>query len=316
MPKGKKLFLGLLQLDELRLNMRNCCIVALCIVFYGCSSSQNSPESSITANQILQDVSWLASDEMQGRHYRSTEARKAAKYIADKWKLAGLTPLPTKTSMYLPTGDSRDSPNVAAMYKGTGDTFVLITAHYDHLKPRRSGKDKIYNGADDNASGTAALLAIAHALSKLQTPIQSSIVLVAFTGEEAGLVGSKYFANNSPIPLARIRGLMNLDMISRGEPNTIFLEGAPDAPRINMAIVRANKQVSLNIIRNAHTDWLHRSDQAPFLEKNVPCIFLSVEDHEDYHQVTDHTDKIIPELAAKTARLAFLAAIDLAHPVP
>lgn len=264
----------------------------------------------------MRDVSWLASDQMQGRHYRSMEARKAATYIADAWKQAGLTHLPTKSSMYLPTGDVRDAPNVAAMHKGTGDSYVIITAHYDHLKPRRFGEDRIYNGADDNASGTAALLAIANALAQLKQPLQSSIVLIAFTGEEAGLVGSTYFANNSPIPLRKVRGLINLDMISRGEANTIFLEGAPDAPRISMAIRKANKHIGLHIIRNAHPDWLSRSDQAPFLDKGVPCVFLSVEDHEDYHRVTDHTDKILPELAAKTAQLTFLAAIDLAHPVP
>jgi hypothetical protein len=288
----------------------------LLTIFSGCTNTQKTPVSTITADKILQNVSWLASDELQGRYYRSVEARKAAKYIADKWKLAGLIPLPTKTSMYLPTDDVRDSPNVACMYKGTGNTYVLLTAHYDHLKPRRTGKDKIYNGADDNASGVSALLVIANALEQLQTPLQSSIILVAFTGEEAGLVGSEHFANNPPIPLHNIRGLINLDMISRGEPNTIFLEGAPDAPRINLAITKANKQIGLNIVRNAHPDWLYRSDQAPFLEQGVPAVFFSVEDHEDYHRVTDHTGKIIPELAAKTAQLAFLAAIDLAHPVP
>ncbi len=259
---------------------------------------------------------WLASDELQGRYYRSQEARKVASYIATKWKNASLIPLPNETSMFLPTDDFRDAPNVAGMYKGIDDTFVLLTAHYDHLKPRDSGKDKIYNGADDNASGTAALIAIADALSTLQSPLQSSIVLVAFTGEEAGFVGSEYFANNSPIPLEKIRGLINLDMISRGEPNTIFLEGASDAPRLSMAISKANKSVGLTIIRDRHPDWLYRSDQAPFLRKGVPAVFLSVEDHEDYHQVTDEVDKIFPELAAKTARLAFLAACDLACHVP
>jgi hypothetical protein len=296
--------------------MRNKLITLSILLCSGCNSTQQTPVSSITSSEIVEDIAWLASDEMQGRHYRSLEARKAAKYIADKWKLAGLTPLPTRTSMYLPTDDLRDSPNVAAMSKGEGDTFVVLTAHYDHLKPRRTGKDKIYNGADDNASGTASLIAIAKALYKVQTPLQSSIVLIAFTGEEAGFVGSEHFASNSPIPLSKIRGLINLDMISRGEPNTIFLEGAPDAPRINMAIVRANKQIGLNIVRNKHTDWLYRSDQAPFLEKNVPCVFLSVEDHEDYHQVTDHVEKIIPELATKTTQLTFLAALDLASQVP
>ena len=105
-------------------------------------------------------------------------------------------------------------------------------------------------------------------------------------------------------------------MISRGEANTIFLEGAPDAPRISVAISKANKEVGLKIIRNAHPDWLQRSDQAPFLNRGVPCVFLSVEDHEDYHQVSDHADKILPDLAAKTAKLVFLAAVDLAGGVP
>ncbi|MDP7005274.1 MAG: M20/M25/M40 family metallo-hydrolase [Phycisphaerales bacterium] len=296
--------------------MRNFLLLIVLLLFLGCNQNQTNPLSTITPEVIYRDVSWLSSDELQGRHYRSDEARKAAKYISDHWKNSGLLPLPNKKSMYLPTDDFRDSPNVAAMHIGTENTYVLITAHYDHLKPRRRGKDKIYNGADDNASGTAALLAIASALSKLNTSTKSSIVLVAFTGEEAGLVGSEHFANNPPIPLHQIKGLINLDMISRGEPNTIFLEGAADAPRINLAINRANKIVGLDVIRGKHPDWLYRSDQAPFLEKNIPCVFFSVEDHDDYHKVSDHVDKIMPKLAAKTAQLVFLTALDLAGQVP
>jgi hypothetical protein len=298
------------------LNLLKYTVISFLICCTACSSKIPSPVDSITEQNIIRDVTWLASDALQGRHYRSIEARKAANYIATAWKEAGLTPLPSQNSMYLPTDDLRDSPNVAAIYKGTGDTFVCITAHYDHLKPKRNGDDRIYNGADDNASGVAALISIGNALSKVTSKIESSIVLIAFTGEEAGFVGSQHFANNAPIALNKIRGLLNLDMISRGEPNTIFLEGAPDAPRINMAIVRANAQIDLHIIRNAHPDWLYRSDQAPFIEKNVPAVFFSVEDHEDYHRVSDHADKILPELATKTTQLVFLTAIDLARPVP
>jgi Zn-dependent M28 family amino/carboxypeptidase len=94
------------------------------------------------------------------------------------------------------------------------------------------------------------------------------------------------------------------------------LEGAPDAPRISQAISKANKTVGLTIIRDKHPDWLRRSDQWPFLQQGVPAVFLSVEDHEDYHRVTDHADKILPDLAAKTTRLVFLAALDLARHVP
>jgi hypothetical protein len=288
-------------------------LLSLC----SCTAKQVSqPVDVITPTKILSEVTFLASDAMQGRYYRSNEARIAAKHIAQTWKNAGLIPLPNQTSMYLPIDDLRAAPNVAAMLQGTNSEFVLITAHYDHLKPLRSGKDTIYNGADDNASGTAALLVIADALSKLHTTPEASIVLVAFTGEEAGFVGSKHFANTSPIPMQSIRGLLNLDMISRGERNTIFLEGAPDAPRISIAISKANKKVGLRIIKNKHPEWLHRSDQAPFLERGVPSVFFSVEDHEDYHRVTDHTEKILPDLAAKTAQLAFLAAINLAGGVP
>ncbi len=278
----------------------------------GCNSQPHAPISQITANGILEDVRWLASDELQGRYYRSNEARIAAQYIADKWKDAGLVPLQGTSSMYLPVDDLRAAPNVAAMWQGTGDTYVLLTAHYDHLKPRRRGEDKIYNGADDNASGTAALIAIAKAVTSLPDRLDASIVFVAFTGEEAGFIGSEFFAANPPFPLRNIKGLINLDMISRGDSNTIFLEGAPDAPRISVAINKANKQVGLNIVRNAYPDWLERSDQAPFIDRGVPSVFLSVEDHEDYHRVTDHADKILPDLAAKTAQLAFLAAVDLA----
>ncbi|MBC8203584.1 MAG: M20/M25/M40 family metallo-hydrolase [Planctomycetes bacterium] len=296
--------------------MRNLFLLSL-FLLCNCESKQATlPVEFITPTKILDEVTFLASDEMQGRYFRSNEARIAAKHIAQTWKNAGLVLLPNQNSMYLPIDDLRAAPNVAAMLQGTGNEFVLITAHYDHLKPRRSGTDKIYNGADDNASGTAALLVIAEALSKLQTTPEASIVLVAFTGEEAGFAGSKHFANTAPIPMHRIRALINLDMISRGEQNTIFLEGAPDAPRISLAISNANEKIGLRIIKNKHPDWIHRSDQAPFLEQGVPSVFLSVEDHEDYHRVTDHTEKILPGLAAKTAQLSFLAAIDLAGGVP
>ena len=261
------------------------------LLLCSCASKQiYQPVKCITPTKILDEVTFLASDEMQGRYYRSDEARLAATHIAQTWKNSGLVPLPNQTSMYLPIDDLRAAPNVAAMVKGTGSEFVLITAHYDHLKPRRLGTDKIYNGADDNASGTAALLVIAEALSKLNTTPEASIALVAFTGEEAGFVGSEHFANTAPIPMNQIRGLINLDMISRGERNTIFLEGAPDAPRISLAISKANKEIKLNIIKNQHPEWLYRSDQAPFLEQGVASVFLSVEDHEDYHRVTDHTE--------------------------
>ncbi|MEW6071389.1 MAG: M28 family peptidase [Planctomycetota bacterium] len=144
------------------------------------------------------------------------------------------------------------------------------------------------------------------------SPPPATLVAVAFTGEEIGLVGSRFFVAHPPIPLEEIRGVFNLDMVSRGEPNLVFCEGGPSAPELRAAVERANDRVGLDIRFDAHPEWLHASDHGPFLDVGVPALYLGVEDHADYHRVTDHADRILPELAARVARLAFLAALDLA----
>ena len=182
------------------------------------------------------------------------------------------------------------------------------------MKPKREGDDRIFNGADDNASGTAALIAIAKAIHTLQPKLTSSIVLLATSAEEAGLVGATHFADEERLPMHQIKAVINLDMISRGDPNTIFLEGSPDAPSISVALHNANQNVGLTIVRDKHPDWMYRGDQRAFWQAGIPSVFLSVEDHEDYHMVTDEVDRVIPELAAKTAEITLHAAIELAGP--
>lgn len=278
----------------------------------GCASPHGAAPGAVTAAGIQADVNWLADDARGGRWYRSIGGWEASAYIKDAYEAAGLQPLPGCDSIYLPTNDPRDAPNVAAMWPGSDDTYVMLIAHYDHLRPRGRGEDRIFNGADDNASGTAALLAIARWLQANQPMLEASIVLVSFTGEEAGFVGSRHFADNPPFSLERVRGLINLDMISRGERDLIFLVDGPGSAHIDAAIERANADVGLRIVRDQHADWLRRGDQAPFIDRGVPCVFLSVEDHEDYHKVTDHADRIIAGLAADTTRLALGAALELA----
>ena len=105
-----------------------------------------------------------------------------------------------------------------------------------------------------------------------------------------------------------------MDMISRGERNTIFIEGAEGAPKLMKALEKANRKIGLVLRVDEHPDWLSRSDQWPFIRKGVPALLFSVEDHEDYHQVSDHADRIMPDLARNVARLAALATLDLAGP--
>ena len=193
-----------------------------------------------------------------------------------------------------------------------GAGVVIVGAHFDHLAPKRRGEDKIYNGADDNASGTAGMLAIARALVPMGAQLRSSVLFIAFNGEEAGLKGSRQFVRHPPVPLDSIRGLFNMDMISRGEENVIFIDGAEQSQDVIRVLRTANEEIGLDLRIDTHPDWLRRSDQWPFLRKGVQAVLFSVEDHEDYHEVTDHADRIIASLAAKVSKLVALAVLDLA----
>ena len=219
---------------------------------------------------------------------------------------------------FQPLADAEAAPNVIAVLPARegsprADRTILVTAHYDHLPPKRRGEDRIFNGADDNASGVCGMIAIARALAALPERPACRVMFIAFTGEEAGLRGAKRFVEHPTVPLDSIDALFNLDMISRGEENLIFCDGRDFSEPLREALRAANAAVGLEIRFDLHPDWLDRSDQGPFLAKGVPAVLFSVEDHEDYHQVTDHADRILPGLAAKTSRLVALATLLLAE---
>ncbi|MGA1056895.1 MAG: M20/M25/M40 family metallo-hydrolase [Phycisphaerales bacterium] len=219
---------------------------------------------------------------------------------------------------FQPLADAEAAPNVIAVLPARegsphADRTILITAHYDHLPPKRRGEDRIFNGADDNASGVCGMIAIARALASLPQRLPCQVMFVAFTGEEAGLRGAKRFVEFPPVPISSIAAMFNLDMISRGEENLIFCDGRDFSEPIREALRAANAAVGLEIRFDTHPDWLDRSDQGPFLAKGVPAVLFSVEDHEDYHQVTDHADRILPGLAMKTSRLVALATLLVAE---
>jgi Zn-dependent M28 family amino/carboxypeptidase len=199
---------------------------------------------------------------------------------------------------------------------GAGTGYIIVSAHYDHMRPRRSGDDKIYNGADDNASGIAGMLAVARAMKACSAAGQGpacTVIFIAFNGEEAGLLGSMAYAKSPTVPLAEIRGVFNMDMISRGPVRQIYIDGGEIGAPVTAALRSANEAIGLKLRTDEHPDWLDRSDQGPFLAKKVPAVLFSVEDHEDYHQVTDEVAKIDASLAAEVAQLVALAAIDMSR---
>ncbi|MFK7959246.1 MAG: M28 family peptidase [Phycisphaerales bacterium] len=272
----------------------------------------------ITAPDLVDTIEHLASDHMNGRHWKSVEGFMAAGWIAGRMHALGLEPCAADGTWFDPLAGHDDaSPNVMGRIRGTGDGIVLVGGHYDHLRratDKPAGADVIYNGADDNASGISAMLAVAEALLKVHagTPLKSTVIFVGFSGEESGLRGSRDIAANPPFDLDQMRGLYNMDMISRGKENLICVDGPIRSPRLAAALRRANTVVGLDFSWDEHPDWLPRSDQAPFLAKDRQAVLFSVEDHEDYHQVTDHADKVLPKLVERTTRLVALAAWDVA----
>ncbi len=196
---------------------------------------------------------------------------------------------------------------------------VVIGAHFDHVglggrfsaNPERKGE--IHNGADDNASGTSAVIEIAKAAAADRTRFPRSLVFVAFAGEERGLLGSAHYANNPPVPLSNTVAMLNLDMIGRshGKLQTSGLDKAPSLEADLLAAIKAAGGIDLG----REGPGSGRSDDANFLQRRIPSIIFFTGFHSDYHRPGDDWEKIDAQGTARVATIALeLAARIAARP--
>jgi hypothetical protein len=219
--------------------------------------------------------------------------------------------------------DRAEPPNVVGVLRGGDpvlrDTYLVISAHMDHVgigTPDASG-DSIYNGADDNASGTAALMAIARAFTSLPEAPARSVIFLAVSGEEKGLLGSRWFADHPTVPLDQIVGNINIDMIGRNAPDSIVAIGKEYSSLGPLArdLAAANPQLGLTVSTDLWPGerFFFRSDHFSFAAKEIPAIFFFAGTHEDYHRPGDRVERIDADKAARVARLAFLLALEVAQ---
>ena len=182
------------------------------------------------------------------------------------------------------------------MVRGTAerDRYVLVSAHYDHLGVRGG---QVYRGADDNASGVAAMLAAARWFRA--HPPRQSLLFVAFDAEEEGLQGARHFVAHPPVPLDRISTVVNMDMIGRGDKNVLFVAGTHHYPALKPIVEDAARGRSITVAFGHDQpglppgdDWTQSSDHGPFHTARVPFLYFGVEDHPDYHKPSDTADKI------------------------
>jgi len=211
--------------------------------------------------------------------------------------------------------EEHEVSNVAALLPGSDpllrDSYVILTAHYDHVgvgAPDAQG-DSIFNGADDNASGTAVLMRVASALASLPEAPARSVLFLAVSGEEQGLLGSAYYAAFPTVPETSIVANINMDMIGRNHPDTLFAIGEDYTTLGALAhrIVADRPELGLLLAPDPAPEEqiFLRSDHYSFVELGIPALMFTTGLHEDYHAPSDHAERIDADKAARIGRLIF-----------
>lgn len=261
--------------------------------------------------QILQYVKELSSDKYEGRETGTRGAVKAKNYIVNVFKKMGVHPLGSKFEQSFPMPKNEHieyGENVIGWIKGSEkpNEYIVISAHYDHEGIKNN---QIYNGADDDASGIAALFAFAEYFQK--HPPKHSVILAAFDAEEKGLVGSYFFVKNPIINKNQLKLTINMDMISRSDQNELYAVGPQHYPHLKPYVEKVQKVGNVEL-KIGHKEWTYMSDHAGFHQANIPFVYFGVEDHKDYHQPTDDFENIHPTFYVNSIQtiISFFKKID------
>jgi hypothetical protein len=337
--------------------------LAAIVLLPGCRTAESgsTPYPVADANHLYRDIAYLANDRLEGRRAGTAGNDSAAVYIARRHAALGLRPLAIDTTRsecrvspapstcltflqgFLARGtevsraghpEGVRTQNVVAMVPGSDqalrDEYVVIGAHFDHLGRSTAGsldpeaKGVIRNGADDNASGTAAVMELARLFAA--HPARRSIIVVSFSGEEIGLLGSQWFVDHAPVALDSISAMVNLDMVGRLRNDKLIVYGVSTATELPSIIASANVAPALSI--SSVGDGFGPSDHSSFYAKGIPVLHFFTDLHEDYHRASDKIDKInalgeahVVDLAERVVRAiadrpTLLTAVRVAAPPP
>ncbi|SEJ02840.1 Peptidase family M28 [Cyclobacterium xiamenense] len=262
----------------------------------------------IDQSRLLADMRTLSSDSMEGRAPMTEGGRMAREYIRERFESIGLgSQFPGYRQEFVldaAKGAEGLGVNILGFIPGSASAeIILLLAHYDHLGKKG---EAIYNGADDNASGTAALLEMAAYFSE-NLP-RHSFLFVATDAEEKGLVGARALLRDFPFPLEEVKAVVNMDMISRSDDRTLYAVGTRFYPQFRPFLEAAAGRSSIRLVLGndggaGQKDWSKASDHGPFHERNIPFIYFGVDDHKDYHQPTDTFENIQPDFYVAACEL-------------
>lgn len=287
------------------------------------------------STQIRRDIEVLASEKFEGRRTGTPGNDSAAAYIAGRYAALRLSPAPDASGgcglacaasylrRFTATEPVRGGPpsqlptqNVIGIIPGTDpalrNEYVVIGAHFDHLGRSTVGAldpdhgSEIRNGADDNASGSAAVLALARRFAR--SPAKRPILVTHFSGEEEGLLGSAYLVEHPPVPVTQMVAMLNFDMVGRLRDDKIIVYGLGTAAEMKSVLDSANAGMGLKL--SLVPDGTGPSDHSSFYLKDIPVLHFFTDVHADYHRASDDADKInvagevrVVDLAERAARI-------------
>lgn len=280
----------------------------LFFIFLGAFISCN--KTATTTVSLQDDVTFLASDALQGRQTGTEGEKKAAAYIAQRFENLGLQLKGTNGFLQPFTFKPKTNPHEEVKFDVNGDgtitgnnvigfidnkasNTIIIGAHFDHLgfggegSLFREKKKAIHNGADDNASGVAVMLQLASKLKEKNT--QNNYLFIAFSGEEMGLLGSNYFVKNPTIDLSKVSYMLNMDMVGRmKQDSTLAVYGVGTSPIFKQVLKAHNNKFKLV----QQESGVGPSDHTSFYLANIPVLHFFTGQHEDYHKPSDDSEKL------------------------
>lgn len=253
-------------------------------------------ETFLSTQSLLSHIAFLSSDKLEGRKTGEAGNLVARNYIVNEFLSQGLE-VTLQPFSFERKGTAYDAFNIITIIKGTEnpDDYIAITAHYDHVGIGKAiENDSIYNGADDNASGTAALMVMTNYFK--ENPPKNSLLFIALDAEEMGLQGAKHFVENKGNKNIILN--INMDMISRSESNEIYICGT----RFTPALAKYFKTIPEGAFAikfslghdglDGKDNWSTQSDHFYFYRNNIPFLYFGVEDHPGYHKPSDEFSKI------------------------
>jgi aminopeptidase-like protein len=303
-------------------------LITLLFVQFAFISCKDEQPKEIDKSSLLADLKELSSDAYEGRGFTTEGNKKAQQYIAKRFEEIGVTPYlesgfiqqfeqtlagRRRQRLFPITNAAKDfsnvpdtlvtGGNVVAQIKGQSEKTIVITGHLDHLGIRNG---QIYNGADDDASGTAALLALAEYF-KDSNP-KHTLVFAAVDAEEVGMYGSSYFVENHPDAKQNIAMNINMDMIAHNDKNELYACGTYHYPQLKPQLENIDSSINLLLGHDDPNnkeldDWTYSSDHRNFHKEKIPFIYFGVEDHKDYHKPTDTFENINQDFYYEAVKL-------------